>query len=178
MDEVKENEQQPVPDLPAGDMSEMMSPEKLQEELEATKTKAAEYLEGWQRARAEFANYKKRVEREQADSYQTAAATILTRMLPVLDDFELALKNAPAQSEGGGWIAGIHLVQRKFNTILENEGISRIEAEGKEFDPNIHEAVIHEESEAYAAGLVIEVLRQGYKLGDRVLRPALVKVAK
>ncbi len=150
----------------------------LQAELEAANAKAAEYLDGWQRARADFANYKKRVERDQADTYQNASASVLTRILPALDDFDLALKNAPTDGDAGQWAAGIGLVQRKMAALLENEGITRIEAEGQPFDPTVHEAVLHEESTDHIAGHVVEVLRQGYKLGDRVLRPALVKVAK
>ncbi|MBI3243543.1 MAG: nucleotide exchange factor GrpE [Chloroflexi bacterium] len=150
----------------------------LKAELEAVNAKAAEYLDGWQRARADFANYKKRIEREQADSRQTIAAEVLARVLPALDDFELALKNAPTNGDGAKWAEGVTLVHRKLTTILENEGIKRIEAEGRPFDPNLHEAVVHEESADHAEGHVTAVLRQGYKLGDRVLRPALVKVAK
>ena len=160
----------------------------LKSELNAANAKAAEYLDGWQRARADFANYKKRVEREQAEARGTIAAEVLTRVLPALDDFELALKNAPAESDGvtsdgvtsdaAKWAEGLSLVYRKLTTLLEKEGIARIEADGQPFDPNLHEAVVHEESENHPEGHVIEVLRQGYKLGDRVLRPALVKVSK
>lgn len=150
----------------------------LQTQLEAAQAKAAEYLDGWQRARADFTNYKKRVERENADLSATLAATVLTRILPVFDDFELAMKNAPTDGEGAKWAAGLALVHKKFNSVLENESIKRIEAEGLPFDPNVHEAVVHEESLNHDSGHVIEVLRQGYKLGERVLRPALVKVAK
>lgn len=167
-----EAEAQPEPAQPSDPVTQ------LKAELEAANAKAAEYLDGWQRARADFANYKKRIEREQADSYQNAAASVLTRVLPALDDFDLALKNAPVDGDAAQWAAGIALVQRKLGALLENEGIKRIEAEGQPFDPNVHEAVIHEESTDHAEGHVVEVLRQGYKLGDRVLRPALVKVAK
>jgi molecular chaperone GrpE len=150
----------------------------LKTQLEAANAKAAEYLDGWQRARADFANYKKRVERENADLTATLTATVLTRILPMLDDFELAMKNAPTEGEGAKWASGLALVHKKFTNILENEGIKRIEAEGQVFDPNFHEAVVHEDSPNHPSGTVIEILRQGYKLGDRVLRPVLVKVAK
>jgi len=150
----------------------------LKAQLEAANAKAAEYLDGWQRARADFANYKKRVERENADLNATLTASVLTRILPMLDDFELAMKNAPTEGDGAKWASGLALVHKKFTNILENEGIKRIEAEGQVFDPNIHEAVVHEDSANHESGHVIEILRQGYKLGDRVLRPALVKVAK
>lgn len=150
----------------------------LKAQLDAASAKAAEYLDGWQRARADFANYKKRIERENADLSSTIAATVLTRILPVLDDFDLAMKNAPADGDSARWASGLALVHKKFNSVLENEGIKRIEAEGQPFDPNVHEAVVHQESPDHESGQVIEVLRQGYKMGDRVLRPALVRVAK
>ncbi len=149
----------------------------LQAEVEAARAKAAENLDGWQRERANFTNYKKRLEREQAEANQNASATVLTRFLPVIDDFELALKNMPTNDEAAKWAQGVALVQRKFISFLENEGIKRIEAEGQYFDPNFHEAVVHEESDK-PENQIIEVLRHGYKLGERVLRPALVKVSK
>jgi molecular chaperone GrpE len=174
----------PAPDDDAGETApppaadSAPDPAQLKAELEALNAKAAEYLDGWQRARADFANYKKRVEREQAEARQNAAAEVLARVLPALDDFELALKNAPVNGDGAKWAAGVALVHRKLSAILENEGIKRIEAEGQPFDPNLHEAVVHEESADHPEGHVTETLRQGYKLGERVLRPALVKVAK
>ncbi len=174
----------PAPDNAAGETAPAAvadsapDPAQLKAELEALNAKAAEYLDGWQRARADFANYKKRVERDQAEARQNAAAEVLARVLPALDDFELALKNAPVNGDGAKWAAGVALVHRKLSAILENEGIKRIEAEGQPFDPNLHEAVVHEESADHPEGHVTAVLRQGYKLGDRVLRPALVKVAK
>ena len=150
----------------------------LQNELQEVRTKADEYLDGWQRSRAEFANYKKRVEREQAQVYQTATGAIVKRYLEVLDDLERALRNRPQNGEGAAWANGIELVYRKLQTILENEGVKPIQAEGQFFDPNFHEAVTLEESDGYESGQVIEVLQQGYMLGERVLRPAMVRVAK
>jgi molecular chaperone GrpE len=154
------------------------APESLQQELETAKTQAAEYLDGWQRARAEFANYKKRIEKEQADMYQNAAGRILARYLEVLDDFDRALKDQPVEGEAAQWAEGVSLIYRKFKAVLEAEGVTRIEAEGQPFDPNLHEAVMHDDSQDHASGHVVEVLRQGYKIGERVIRPALVKVAK
>lgn len=151
--------------------------EQLKTELEAAKAKAAENLDGWQRERANFVNYKRRIEREQAESSQIATASVISRILPMLDDFDLALKNMPDNAEAKKWAQGVSLVQRKFVTLLESEGIKRIEAEGQQFDPNFHEAVVHQESDQ-PENEVVEVLRQGYKLGDKVLRPALVKVSK
>jgi molecular chaperone GrpE len=152
--------------------------ENLEEELEACQAKSAEYLDGWQRARAEFANYKKRVEREQAQAYQNAAAQIFRRFLDVLDDLDRALKNRPQGEEGAAWAAGIELVYRKLYSILEAEGVSVMQAEGQYFDPNLHEAISQEENEQYDSGQIIDVLKKGYMMGDRVLRVATVRVAK
>jgi len=154
----------------------------LQAELEEIKAQSAEYLEGWQRARAEFANYKRRVEKEQVEAHQNATARVIARYLDVLDDFERALKDKPAESDGAEaaarWVEGVSLIQRKLQNILEAEGVTRIDADGMDFDPKLHEAVTHEASDAHAPGQVIAVARQGYRLGDRVIRPALVRVAK
>lgn len=154
----------------------------LKQELEAAKVKAAENLDGWQRAAADLANYRKRIEREKSDAYQTTTAAVIARILPALDDFDRAMREPfPADESQGAFQArwdGIALIHRKLQTIVENEGVTRIEADGAMFDPNLHEAVTHDESENHAEGQIIEVLRQGYRMGDRVLRPALVRVAK
>ena len=152
--------------------------EALCQELADTRAKADEYLDGWQRARAEFANYKKRIDREQAQAYQTAVGSVVKRYLDVADDLERALKNRPQDGEGAAWANGIELVYRKLLTGLESEGVTTMQAEGQAFDPNLHEAVTSEESDQHQSGQIIEVLQQGYLLGDRVLRPAMVRVAR
>jgi molecular chaperone GrpE len=152
--------------------------EAMKNELTECQVKASEYLDGWQRARAEFANYKKRVEREQAVVYQNASGNIIKRYLDVLDDLERALKNRPKDDEGASWAAGIELIYRKLSMILESEGVKVMDADGKIFDPNLHEAISHEVAENHESGQIIEVVKQGYLLGDRVLRPALVRVAQ
>ena len=152
--------------------------EALQAELAESRTKADEYLDGWQRSRAEFANYKKRIERDQLVVSQNAAGRIIKRYLEILDDLERALKNRPQEGEGAAWANGIELIYRKFKSILESEGITPMEAEGQQFDPNLHEAITSEESDEHESGQIIEVLQQGYMLGDRVLRPAMVRVAR
>ncbi len=109
---------------------------------------------------------------------QAVNGTIIKKYLVVMDDLERALKNRPTEPEGAKWAEGIDLIYRKFQTILENENVKRIPADDAEFDPNIHEAISHEDSPDHESGQVIEVLQQGYMIGDRVLRPALVRVAK
>lgn len=152
--------------------------EKLQKELDEIRSKADEYLDGWQRARAEFANYKKRVDRDQAQTYQVAAGNIVRRFLDVLDDLERALKNRPQNGDGAVWAEGIELIYRKLLTMLEGEGVKPMEIENDFFDPNLHEAVVSEENSEYESGQIIEVIRQGYTLGDRIIRPAMVRVAR
>jgi molecular chaperone GrpE len=152
--------------------------EALQADLDAAQAKADEYLDGWQRSRAEFANYKKRIEREQEQVYQNAAGSIIKRYLDVLDDLERALKNRPQSGEGAAWAEGIELIYRKFSALLENEGVKAMQAEGEYFDPNLHEAITQEDNADYESGQIIEVIKRGYILGDRVLRPAQVRIAR
>ncbi len=152
--------------------------EALTNELEEWQSKASEYLDGWQRSRADFANYKKRVERDQAQVSQNATASVIKRFLEVMDDLELALKNRPQDGEGAAWSDGVELVYRKFSSILEAEGVTPMQAEGQYFDPNLHEAITNEDNSDYESGQIIEVLKQGYLIADRVLRPAMVRVAR
>jgi len=169
-----------APAVPAGETPAKDPLETLQKDLQEAQAKAAEYLDGWQRARAELANYKRRIEKEQAEVYQNAAGRIIRRYLDVLDDFDRAMKERAALNSGDldKWADGAALIYRKFQNVLEAEGVTRIEAEGKEFDPNFHEAVTQEPCDTHPTGHVIAVVRQGYKLGDKVIRPALVRVAQ
>lgn len=152
--------------------------EALQQELQETQAKAAEYLDGWQRALADFTNYKRRMERDQQLNYQNAIGTAVKRYLPIVDDLERALNNRPAEGEGAVWASGIELIYRKFLTALEADGVKPMQAEGTQFDPNLHEAISQEPSPEHDSGQIIEVLQKGYLLGDRVLRPAIVRVAE
>jgi molecular chaperone GrpE len=152
--------------------------EALEQELAEARLKADEYLDGWQRSRAEFANYKKRMEREQSQAYQTATGNVIKRYLDVVDDLERALKNRPQDGDGAAWASGIELIYRKLLNMLESEGVKPVEAEGQLFDPNLHEAITSEESDEHESGRIIEVLEQGYLIGDRILRPAKVRVAR
>ncbi len=152
-----------------------MDVEALLKRLEEAEAKAAEHLDGWQRAQAEFVNYKSRIARDHEFQRSSMKGDIVKRILPVLDDLERALQNRPADEP---WADGIELIARKFLSILESEGVTRIEAEGKPFDPNFHEAISHEPNEEVESGHVIAVTQNGYMLGDRVIRPALVRVAQ
>lgn len=150
----------------------------LERELAQAREQASEYLDGWQRARAELANYKKRVEQDRGNARQQASASLLTKLLPVLDDFERAFQALPEELSKAPWVEGVQLVQRKLQAVVEQEGVTVIETEGQSFDPNYHEAVTYEEADGYEEGQIIVEVQKGYKLEDRVLRPALVRVAK
>lgn len=150
----------------------------LRQRLEEEQAKAAEYLDGWQRARAELVNARKRWERESAQTYANALADSAARLLSVIDDFERAIRTMPNNLSGLTWIDGILLIYRKLQTILEQQGVVPIEAEpGTPFDPTYHQAVTHEPHDTYEAGTVVGEFQKGYKLGDRIVRPALVRVS-
>lgn len=152
--------------------------EALRRELEKAKAQAAEYLEGWQRTQAEFANYRKRNEQERQELLKLANATLIAKLLPIMDDFERAFQTLPRSLARLTWIDGIALIHRRLQAVLEAEGLTVIETEGQSFDPLLHEAVTYEEVEGYDDGQIIEEVQKGYKLHDRVLRPALVRVAR
>ena len=149
----------------------------LQMSLDEMETKAEEYLDGWQRARAEFANYKKRVLRDHTEIHQSARGEVIKLYLDIADDLERALQEKPGDGDGEAWADGIEIIFQKLRTRLELEGIKPMNPLGEEFDPNIHEALMKEESDEYESGQIIGVMQEGYWIGDKVLRPALVRVA-
>lgn len=157
--------------------NEQADPEReaLINQLKEAEAKIIEYKDGWARSQADFQNYKKRMERDNELMYANMKGDIIKKVLPVLDDLERALQNRPADD---AWANGVELIVRKFQTILENENLKRIEAKGAAFDPNFHEAISHEPSDEVESGYVIEVVQNGYMLGERVIRPALVRVAQ
>ena len=150
--------------------------EALQAELAASNDRAEELLGAWQRAAADLSNYRKRVESDRGETLIFANALLLGKLLPVLDDFDRALGSVPPDVHEA-WLDGLRLVERKLRGVLESEGVTEIAAAGQPFDPNLHEAVVHEETAAHPDNQVIGELQRGYKLRDRVLRPALVRVA-
>ena len=179
-DEISEREESQV-EAASEDFDDAPSeeqPQSLEEMLEQAQSEAAEYLDGWQRARAEFANYKKRMDREAEEARARISGEVITRYLGVLDDLERALARAPEQEACQEWISGIELIRQKLVALLEAEGVETIVAEGERFDPMLHEAISYEESEDHEEGSVIEVTQHGYKLGERILRPAMVRVAR
>lgn len=147
----------------------------IEEQLAAVKEEARKYLGNWQRAEADFQNYKRRVEQERSENRRFASVALIINTLPILDDLERALVSVDTRLAGLTWFDGLRLIHRKLQLILENAGVTVIEAEGRQFDPHEHEAVTHAEGEE---GLVIAEIQRGYKLYDRVLRPAMVVVGK
>ena len=128
------------------------------------------------RSQADFENYKKRAAREKEDAVKYANSSLLQRLVSILDNFELGLAAAKTESERSPIYSGMVLVQKQLNDLLEENGLQAIEAEGKKFDPNLHEAIAHEPSES-AEGTVVRQARRGYRFKDRLLRPARVVVS-
>jgi molecular chaperone GrpE len=149
----------------------------LDAQLTEAKAKADEYLDGWQRARAEFANYRKRADREREEAYQNAAVETLRKIIPIIDDFDRAVSNVPPDRADDEIIKGFSLIHRKLASLLETTGIKIINPVGEEFNPAFHEAIGREESSNVPSGHVSTVLQKGYVYGDKVLRPALVRIA-
>lgn len=173
-EEVLETQAEAVADA---EVSEQVSAEieALKKQVEEAEARASEYKDSWMRSQAEFQNYKKRLERDNDLTRAYMKGDIIKKILPVLDDLERALQNRPTDDL---WAGGIELVVRKFQTTLESEGVKKIEAEGREFDPNFHEAISNEPNDEVESGHVIAVVQNGYILGERVIRPALVRVAQ
>ena len=152
--------------------------EKLTEQLTQAQTQAAEYLDNWRRSVAELSNARKRMQREQSEVVATASARVLERLLPILDDVDRAFKAVPADLAECDWVTGFRLIQKKLHSLLESEGVTPILAEGTQFDPAVHYAVSHEAHAGLDEGDIIEEVASGYRLGDKVLRPSMVRVAK
>jgi len=147
----------------------------LKQALAEEKQKAESYLANWQRAQADFINYKRRSEQEKEEISKFANSVLMLNLLPVLDDLERALASIPPNLAKLSWIDGVRLIERKLQASLETQGLSPIKAVGEPFDPNLHQAAMHGKGKE---GIVIEELQRGYKLHDRVLRPAMVVVGE
>jgi len=137
-----------------------------------------EWEDKYLRGAAEFANAKRRAELRAENQIWAARERLLTNLLPVLDDFERAFTAIPEDEQDSSWVQGFVLIRRKLQAMLDREGVTPIEAQGKPFDPNLHQAVLAEAAEDVEPGTVLDVLQQGYLLDGRVLRPSMVKVAQ
>jgi molecular chaperone GrpE len=150
----------------------------LKNELEATTAKADEYLAGLQRERAEFSNFRRRTAEEREQMLGLAGEDLIRKVLAIADDFDRAIDNRPAELAADGWVEGVAAIDRKLRALLESEGVREVVAEpGTPFDPRQHEAIVNVPGTGRAEGDIVEVVRRGYLLRDRVIRPALVAVA-
>ena len=163
-------EQQDQPDPPADDAVEAVDVAALKAERDALQDRLL-------RTAAEFDNYRKRIDRERREQSESAATNLLAEVLPVVDNLERALQ-APSGPEAAGYRAGVELIHRQLADLLRKRGVTPIEALGADFDPRLHQAVSQETSTTHRDGEVMEEMQRGYMLGDRLLRPAMVKVAK
>jgi molecular chaperone GrpE len=150
----------------------------LRAELAEIAQKGDEYLRLAQRTQADFINYRRRMDDERAQQAREAGLSVLTRLLPILDDFERAMANASSAELESNWGQGVQLVERNLRGLLAAEGVEPIPALGEEFDPRLHEALGSLPSAEVPEGHVLHVVRQGYRKGDRVLRPTQVMVAQ
>ena len=164
--------------LPPGPEATEM--EQLQAELEEAEREKAQFKSLAQRAQADFANYRKRADEEKLEILSNASAQVILRILPVLDDVERALSRVPSEGSEteNGWLEGFRLIERKLNSILEGEGLQRIDAEGADFNPWEHEIVSYQDVAGRREGEILEITRQGYKMNGKVLRPSQVVVVK
>jgi molecular chaperone GrpE len=147
--------------------------ENLQSKLNEEKERADKYLAQWQRASADYQNYKRRTELEREEYALLANKALIINLLPAVDDLNRAIASVDQSLEGNGWVEGIRNIQRKLSGALEASGVSEFHAEGETFDPNVHEAISQAPGEH---DKVVAEVRSGYKLGSRVLRPAMVVV--
>jgi molecular chaperone GrpE len=151
--------------------------DRLSAELEEARGLAAEHLASLQRTAADFANFKRRTAEDRERELGLASELLLRKLLAVADDFDRALEAMPAELKGAGWIEGIALVDRKLRSLLESEGVTPIEAVGRPFDPREHEAIASIPGTGRPDGEVVAEVQRGYRVRDRVLRPAMVTVA-
>ena len=139
--------------------------------------KLKEAVEKYQRLFAEFDNFRKRTDKEKAARYDMGAKDVVEKILPVLDNFELALKNVPDDKEASAFAEGMEMIHKQFVKVLEDLGVTPIEAVGKEFDPNFHNAVMHVDDEEAGDNIVVEEFQKGYMYKEHVVRYSMVKVA-
>jgi molecular chaperone GrpE len=141
--------------------------------LEDEREKAERHFQNWQRAAADYQNFKRRVEEERSETARFANAALVINLLPIVDDFERAFVNIDPAVAGLNWVDGVRQIQKKLTSLLEVMGVSEISADGEQFDPAVHEAISQAPGEE---GRIVAVAQKGYKLGDRVIRPAMVVV--
>lgn len=177
MSEQDKNKEAETLDNDSAEKKESALPEEFRTELEEYKNKSEEYYEMLQRMKAEFDNFRKRTQKEKEENAKYASEKVILSLLPVLDNFERAIESSKINRDFETFSHGIEMILRQFMKVMEDHGLSAIEALGKEFDPNLHEALIQEESE-HDENIILEELQKGYLLKERVIRPSMVKVSK
>jgi molecular chaperone GrpE len=175
-DEAGENEDEDEEEVQ--DEVTVTAEEAIAADLDKARAEAESYLDDLRRLQADFDNYRKRTLREQTARAASASQALVARLLPVLDNFELAVSSAEHSRDFDRMLKGVEMVFGELREVMESEGLVKIEAEGKPFDPERHEAVIAVEQEDTEPGMVVDIVRTGYELRGKVLRPAMVKVAK
>src|SRR4029450_10524117 len=177
-DEEDEQDEEDEDDVEAVMAAAEVEEDAIAADLAKARAEAESYLDDLRRLQADFDNYPKRTLREQTARTASASHALVTRLLPVLDNFERAVSATEQSRDFDGMLKGVEMVLGTLRGVLEGEGLVKIEAEGKPFDPERHEAVIAVEHEGAEPGMVVDIIRAGYELGGKVLRPAMVKVAK
>ncbi len=153
--------------------------EAMEKKITALQDEVEEKQDQYLRTRADFENYKKRVLRDTTRSYQDAMTSVMKIFLSVADDLERALKNKPEGEALETWLSGIELIHQKLMNQMKNQGVERLEINpGDEFDPNIHEAITQEDHPDFKDGEIIDVVQPGYRISERIIRPAMVRVAR
>jgi molecular chaperone GrpE len=161
--------------MSSGTSAEVTDPDKLKALLDEEREKTQTYMRNWQRAAADYQNFKRRVEEERSETARFANAALIINLLPLADDLERAVQTVDGALAGLTWVEGIVLINRKLQALLEAMGVHEIAADGEAFDPAVHEAVAQQPGEE---GKVLSVVQKGYRLGDRIIRPSMVIVGK
>jgi molecular chaperone GrpE len=166
-----------TPDTSAGDKTTATIAGKLQAELETAQAEAEKMRDAWQRERAEFINYKKRVAQERVEAHASATIEVMKAVLPIVDDFERAVANIPEELRDTPFVEGTVAIERKLQRLLEKYDIETVDPVGEPFDPEAHQALGVDENAQVESGYVSETLQKGYRKDEKILRPALVRVA-
>lgn len=149
-----------------------------QDELELIKARAEDYLNGWKRAKADYLNLKKETEKRQQEIVQFANLALISELLPIYDHFKLAINHIPAEEQDKDWVKGFSHIKKQWQDFFRQIGIEEIDTVSKSFDPEYHEAVVHEAKEGFDSDVVFEEVKPGYIWHGKVIQPAKVKVAK
>lgn len=174
-DEIPVSEEDTVENIPEDEIE--MTIDDLAATVVQLKSEVDTNLDGWQRSRAEFNNYRRRTQQQLSDSKQQGAVDALSKILPALDDFERAFDNIPADLADHPWVSGTSLILKNIQKVLDEFNIEVLDPVGEEFDPTMHEAIGMDDDSDFDSGIVTVTLQKGYKSGDKILRPALVRVA-